>query len=61
MNQVQARFTQAGIRAHYANYPDLGLKNWATAYYAESYPRLQALKRKLDPQNRIQHPQSIRL
>lgn len=61
VNQVQARFTQAGIRAHYANYPDLGLKNWATAYYAESYPRLQALKRKLDPQNRIQHPQSIRL
>ena len=61
VNQVQQQFTQAGIQAHYANYPDIGLKNWAQAYYAESYPRLQALKRKLDPQNRIQHPQSIRL
>lgn len=61
VNQLQQQFTQAGIRAHYANYPDIGLKNWAWAYYADSYPRLQALKRKLDPANRIQHPQSIRL
>ncbi|HMT94213.1 FAD-binding oxidoreductase [uncultured Thiothrix sp.] len=61
VNQVQQQFTQAGIKAHYANYPDIGLKNWAQAYYADSYPRLQALKRKLDPNNRIQHPQSIRL
>lgn len=61
VNQIQQQFTQAGIRAHYANYPDLGLKNWAWAYYAEAYPRLQALKRKLDPNNLIQHPQSIRL
>ncbi len=61
VNQVQQQFTQAGIKAHYANYPDIGLKNWAQAYYADAYPRLQALKRKLDPNNRIQHPQSIRL
>jgi hypothetical protein len=61
VNQVQQQFTQAGIRAHYANYPDLGLRNWAWAYYADAYPRLQALKRKLDPDNRIQHPQSIRI
>lgn len=61
VNQVQQRFTQAGIQAHYANYPDIGLKHWAQAYYAGSYPRLQALKRKLDPNNRIQHPQSIRI
>lgn len=61
VNQVQQRFTQAGIQAHYANYPDIGLKNWAQAYYADSYPRLQALKRKLDPNNRIQHPQSVRI
>jgi len=60
VNQVQQRFSQAGIQAHYANYPDIGLKNWPQAYYAGSYPRLQALKRKLDPTNRIQHPQSIR-
>lgn len=61
VNQVQSQFTQAGIRAHYANYPDIGLKNWAWAYYADAYPRLQTLKRKLDPNNRIQHPQSIRV
>ncbi|TXH68224.1 MAG: FAD-binding oxidoreductase [Thiothrix sp.] len=61
VNQVQAQFTQAGIKAHYANYPDIGLKHWAQAYYADAYPRLQALKRKLDPSNRIQHPQSVRL
>lgn len=60
INQAQQRFTQAGISAHYANYPDIGLKNWAQAYYGNSYPRLQALKRELDPNNRIQHPQSIR-
>lgn len=61
VNQVQQQFTQAGIKAHYANYPDIGLKNWPQAYYADAYPRLQALKRKLDPNNRIQHPQSVRL
>lgn len=60
VNQVQQQLTQAGIKAHYANYPDIGLKNWPQAYYADSYPRLQALKRKLDPNNLIQHPQSIR-
>ena len=60
VNQVQHKFTQAGIKAHYCNYPDVGIKDWQHAYYAESYPRLQALKRTLDPQNLIRHPQSVR-
>lgn len=47
--------------AHYSNYPDENFSDWASAYYGAAYPRLQALKRRLDPSNRFQHPQSVRL
>ncbi len=59
--QVQAKLAQAGVNAHYCNYPDSGIKNWQSAYYGSAYPRLQALKKALDPQNRIRHPQSVRI
>ncbi|HEY4272846.1 MAG TPA: FAD-binding oxidoreductase [Candidatus Udaeobacter sp.] len=53
---------QAGITRHYANYPDLAFKDWPTAYYgAENYARLQQLKQRYDPENRIRYPQSVRL
>ncbi|MBM3226560.1 MAG: FAD-dependent oxidoreductase, partial [Candidatus Tectomicrobia bacterium] len=59
---IQRLLTQHGIRAHYSNYPDSALPNWAEAYYGrESYPRLQMLKKRYDPENHIQHPQSVRL
>jgi FAD/FMN-containing dehydrogenase len=51
---------QAGITRHYANYPDLGFKDWPTAYYgAENYARLQQLKQRYDPENRIRYAQSV--
>jgi FAD/FMN-containing dehydrogenase len=52
---------EAGIKHHYANYPDLGFKDWPAAYYGGNYPRLQQLKQRYDPENRFQHPQSIQL
>jgi hypothetical protein len=53
---------QAGVTNHYANYPDVAFENWPTAYYgAENYARLQQLKQRYDPENRIRYPQSVRL
>jgi hypothetical protein len=61
VRDIQGMLTKGGITAHYRNYPDVELPNWETAYYGKSYPRLQALKRQLDPDNRIRHPQSVKL
>eukprot|EP01133_Synstelium_polycarpum_P015524 gene15524-18438_t len=44
----------------YQNYPDEELVNWADAYYAENYPRLQAIKSAYDPSNFFSFSQSIR-
>lgn len=61
VRDIQSLFAQHGITAHYANYPDADLPNWQTAYYGANYPRLQKLKRALDPDDQIRHPQSVRL
>ena len=62
IQRVGEHITKAGITRHYANYPDLAFKDWATAYYGmENYGRMQKLKRECDPDNRVQHPQSVRL
>ena len=46
----------------YLCYPDLAFKDWSTAYYgAENYARLQQLKQRYDPENRIHYPQSVQL
>ncbi|MEP7010220.1 MAG: FAD-binding oxidoreductase [Acidobacteriota bacterium] len=60
VRDIQALLAQNGIKAHYANYPDIDLPNWQTAYYGGNYPRLQKLKRELDPDDQIRHPQSVR-
>jgi FAD/FMN-containing dehydrogenase len=53
---------RAGVTNHYANYPDLAFEDWPTAYYGtENYARLQKLKQRYDPENRIRYPQSVRL
>ncbi|WP_367870993.1 FAD-binding oxidoreductase [Luteolibacter sp. Populi] len=58
---VRQALAAAGIRRHYRNYPDPRLENWQDAYFSGTYARLQALKAKLDPGDRIRHPQSVRL
>jgi FAD binding domain/Berberine and berberine like len=61
-SRMRDHIAQAGITRHYANYPDLAFTDWPTAYYgAENYARLQQLKQRYDPENRIRHPQSVRL
>ena len=60
--RLQRSLTESGVEAHYANYPDVNLGNWANAYYGrENYAELQALKRLYDPGNAFRYPQSIRL
>ena len=60
--RMRDHIAKAGITRHYANYPDLAFKAWPAAYYgAENYARLQQLKERYDPENRIRHPQSVPL
>ena len=62
IERMRNAISQAGVTSHYANYPDLAFKDWPTAYYGtENYTRLQQLKQRYDPENRIRHPQSVRL
>jgi FAD/FMN-containing dehydrogenase len=62
IGRMRLHIAQAGVTRHYANYPDLAFKDWPTAYYgAENYARLQQLKRRYDPENRIRYPQSVQL
>ncbi|MEP7254255.1 MAG: FAD-binding oxidoreductase [Ferruginibacter sp.] len=58
---IQSLFFANGITAQYRNYPDINFSNWQTAYYGNNYNRLQQVKKKYDPQNIINHPQSIQL
>jgi FAD/FMN-containing dehydrogenase len=62
IGRMRNHIAQAGVTSHYANYPDLNFVDWPTAYYgSENYARLQQLKQRYDPENRIHHPQSVRL
>ncbi|MEN9500860.1 MAG: hypothetical protein RI964_145 [Pseudomonadota bacterium] len=61
VRDIQGQLTAGGIKAHYRNYPDVELPHWETAYYGNNYARLQDMKRQFDPDNRIRHPQSVRV
>jgi FAD/FMN-containing dehydrogenase len=43
----------------YRNYSDLDLQDWQRRYFDGNYPRLQAIKSRLDPSDLFRHPQSI--
>jgi FAD/FMN-containing dehydrogenase len=45
----------------YRNYADLDLKDWQRRYFAGNYPRLQSIKKTLDPHDVFRFPQSIEL
>ncbi len=59
--EIQTLFYENGNRAQYRNYPHIGFKNWESAYYGKNYGRLQDIKKKYDPEDRIQHDQSVKL
>lgn len=58
--EIQQMFSAHGIAAQYVNYCSTDFAHWPEAYYAENYARLQAIKRRYDPDDRIRHPQSVR-
>jgi hypothetical protein len=43
----------------YQNYIDPALKGWPKAYYAQNLPRLQATRRRVDPDHYFNFPQAI--
>ena len=51
---------QHGITRQYVNYCSLEFSNWEHAYYGDNYARLQAIKRRYDPNDNIRHPQSVK-
>ncbi len=62
IGRIRDHIAQAGIDRHYANYPDIAFHDWPAAYYGrKNYGRLQTLKQRYDPENRVRHPQSVRL
>lgn len=55
----RAVLSEFGPRAHYASYPDLAIPDPQRAYFGASLPRLEALRRRLDPERLFRHPQSV--
>ena len=43
----------------YPNFPDSALDDWASAYHADNYPRLAAVRRTYDPHRFFDFPQAI--
>ena len=43
----------------YSNYADPSIEDYGTAYWGASYPRLQEIKRSVDPGNLFSWPQSV--
>ncbi|MDQ3110887.1 MAG: FAD-binding protein [Bacteroidota bacterium] len=59
--EILELFKMRGISNQYINYCSIDFTEWEAAYYGSNYPRLQAVKKKYDPENFIRHPQSVRV
>ena len=57
--QVQTNFTKGAVLPQYVNYPCDEFEDFNQAYYGNSLQRLQTLKRKYDPENRIFAKQAL--
>lgn len=58
-NKIQELIANAGVKAHYRNYPDINFKNWQYAYYGNNYAKLQQLKTKYDSSNIFRYAQGV--
>ena len=47
------------LRIFFPSYVDAELVQWQALYYGPHYPRLQKIKRAVDPCNLFRFPQSI--
>jgi FAD/FMN-containing dehydrogenase len=57
-----AEFSQAlrpYVNGAYVNVPNIGMQDWATAYWDSNFDRLRKIKAKYDPYNIFQYEQSI--
>ena len=57
-----AEFSQAlrpYVNGAYVNVPNIGMQDWATAYWDSNFDRLRQIKAKYDPHNIFQYEQSI--
>jgi len=59
-NAFYAAMLPYSIGAAYQNFIDPAEYSWAEAYYGKALPRLRAMKRKVDPTDVFNFPQSIR-
>ena len=57
--EAQQLFSKNNITAQYRNYPDVNFKNSLQLYYGTNLERLKAVKKTYDPNNVLQHEQSI--
>jgi hypothetical protein len=58
---VQNILNNHGIDKQYRNYPNIDFPDWEQAYFGANYKKLQDIKQKYDPNNMVQHGQSVKL
>lgn len=57
---IQRQFAAAGIKAQYRNYPDINFTDWARLYYGKNLDRLLLVKKRYDPGNIFNGPQTLK-
>lgn len=59
LDSTAARMRPYVTGGAYFNYTDPRLKGWQTAYYGSNYPRLEKIRREVDPHHYFNFPQAI--